>query len=58
MTTIPQDVVDEFCRKLAAEKAFDEQMISSLRNLLEADKKPKAAEVVEVLTGQSGRPLP
>lgn len=58
MGTIQEDILAEFLKQLADLPDFDAERVQSLRALFEADKKPKAALLVEVLSSDPQDEVP
>jgi hypothetical protein len=58
MGTIQEDILRAFFEKLADSEDFDEEHVKQLRELLAANKKPKAAALVEALSSDSKDEIP
>jgi len=50
MATIQKDILEEFYKRLAEADGFTEAMAKQIRDLFEGGKKPKAADLVKVLS--------
>jgi hypothetical protein len=50
MATIQEEILDKFYRKLAGTEGFTDTKVTKLRDLFSVGKKPKAADVIRVLS--------
>ena len=57
MATIQQQIADKFLAKLSESKVVDAEKIKQLRNLLAANKKPKADDFVRIFSMPAGGDL-
>ena len=57
MATIQKDTVEEFYKRLEKADGFTEAMTKQIRDLFEGSNKPKAADLVKVLSVPSGDSL-
>jgi hypothetical protein len=54
MTTLQQQIAENFLKKLAGHKDIDAGKIDQLRLLLQQDKKPKADDFVKIFKVPTG----
>jgi len=57
MATIQKEILEEYYRRLAKSDGFTEVMAKQIRDLFEGSNKPKAADLVKVLSAPSGDSL-
>ncbi len=53
MSTIQQDILSEFFEKLSESEEFDLDRLERLRRMLTAQRRPKPATLVEILSVDS-----
>ncbi len=53
MATIQEDILEEFYHRLAKTEGFTEAKVKQLRDLFSGSKKPKAPDLVKVLSENS-----
>jgi hypothetical protein len=58
MAIIQEEILDEFCRKLAETEGFTDTKVKKLHDLFSVGKKPKAADVIRVLSEPLKEDLP
>jgi hypothetical protein len=58
MASIQEQILEEFYRQLAKSGGFTDALVRDLRDLFSADKKPKAVDVVKVLSKPSKESVP
>jgi len=58
MPTIQKEILKEFLDRLKQSDGFNDAMVNQLRDLFEADRKPKAKELVNVFSAASEQKLP
>jgi hypothetical protein len=58
MATIQEEILDEFFRKLAETEGLTDAKVKKLRDLFSVGKKPKAADVIRVLSEPLKEDLP
>ena len=58
MGTFQEDILKEFFEKLSDSEEFDEDRVTRLRELFAAQKKPKAAALVDALSVDSKKEVP
>jgi hypothetical protein len=58
MDTIQKKILEEFYVRLAKADGFTDGMIEKVRDLFDANKKPKAGDLVKVFSGSSEGILP
>jgi hypothetical protein len=57
MSTIQQQITENFLSKLALSKDVEAETIAALRKLLSDGRKPKADEIVKIFTHPAGSDL-
>ena len=58
MASIQEDILEEFCERLAKADGFTEVKVKQIRDLFGGPKKPKAADLIKVLSEGSKESLP
>jgi hypothetical protein len=57
MASIQEDIFEEFYRRLAKADGFTEAKVKQIRELFSSSKKPKATDVMKVLSESSKESL-
>ena len=58
MASIQEEILEEFCRRLAKAPGFTEAKVKQVRDLFSGSKKPKAPDLVKVFSEDSKGGLP
>ncbi|MCO6438152.1 MAG: hypothetical protein J5J06_13745 [Phycisphaerae bacterium] len=58
MSSIQEDILIDFFKQLAELPEFDAERVQSLRAIFEADKKPKAASLVDAISSDPQDEVP
>ena len=58
MTSIQEDILDDFFKKLEDLEEFDEQRVAQLRELFSSQKKPNPANIVAALAAEPSEEIP
>jgi len=58
MPRIQEEILEEFLRRLAKADGFTEGKVAQIRDLFSGAKKPKATDVIKVLSESSKENLP
>jgi hypothetical protein len=58
VANIQDDILESFYTRLSETQEFSKEKIEAFRNVFGSNKKPKAADVIKVLSEKSDKTLP
>ena len=58
MSTIQNDILEEFCLRLSMTEGFTPGQVQHIKDLFSGGKKPKASDVIKVLSENATEALP